>query len=183
MNSTRNLMVLGICLISVGALAQTADDTHAMDGALRAVDAMPTRAEFDAAFEDAPALLRAAALQTERTTYERQRAITMLSMYPTDENLEFLRSLLADQDPEIRGMAAYTAGRAYGTAPTQALIAVMELALQDHDTDVKKWALRGLRWVRAPRATQLLNHYASQADAALAGVAKTAISARASHNH
>ncbi|MEZ4462702.1 MAG: HEAT repeat domain-containing protein [bacterium] len=175
MKALQTLLVIALMAVAVPAVAQSADDLARMDGALKAIDTTPTREALDAGFADPPAVLKAAVAQTERTTYERQRALTMLSMYPTDETLAFWRTLLNDNDVEIRGLAVYSAARTFGQTPTPALISFIETALQDRDPVVKKWALRGLRWVKAPRATELLGHYASQADPALAKVAKTAL--------
>lgn len=175
----RTLVFLMLCGASVPAFAQSAEDLTRIAPALLAIDTVPTRAELDAAFANPTAVLQAAALQTERTVYERKRAISLLSLYPVDDTQVFLASLMSDADPEIRGFAAYTAARTFGAAPNAALVATLELALQDSSVEVKKWALRGLRWVRAPRADALLAHYASQSDAELARVARSAAKKRA----
>lgn len=181
----RSFILAVLCLVSAPSMAQTTPsqtldvtEQNRLDRALRGIDVVPSRMELDAAFEDPAAMLRGAAAQADRNLYERRRAISLLSAYPSPETQAFLAGLAADPEPEIRGFAAYTAARTFGAAPDAALIATLEIALQDSSPDVKKWALRGLRWVAAPRAEALLRHYASHASGDLKKVATTALRKR-----
>lgn len=178
MNKLQLLCVLLLSVMAMPAIAQSPAEMTDIKSSLASVDTLPTKAALDAAFESPAAVLMTASRDASLGGYERKRAITLLSLYPSPQAQVFLGSLLSDPAAEIRSMAVYTVARTFGQIASDQTFEIIETALRDPDQDVKIWALRGLRWVSGPRAERLLVEWHASSDLKLAKVAKSATSKR-----
>lgn len=175
MNRLVTLCVVSLTLLfSSNALSQQAPDFDRV--VLGAIDTVPTRAQLDATFPDARERLEAAALDEARGTYARQRAITLLSLYPDARTRAFLEALLADGKPEARKIAVYTLGRGFGIAADARLVeTITNVIAREQDAVVREWAVRSLRWVAHKDARRALRELAAGADPQLAKIAALAL--------
>lgn len=146
---------------------------------LRSIDTVPTRAQLDSTFEDPAALLREAALDESHTTYERHRAISLLSFYPDEQTRSFLEGLATSENAEVARMAIYTLARTYGPVADAQLVQRVASHTKSDDAVVREWAVRGLRWMAHPDAAKALKRVAASSDEKLARIAERALSKRA----
>ena len=131
---------------------------------LDTIDVVPeSREAFEAAYPGARERLIAAARDHQRTTWQRVRAISMLSYFPdaaTRQTLETLATspdtkLPLDErlrhpsaDTEVRRQALYTLGRAFGPTADAGLVRFIEARISaDEKQEVREHGLRSLRWV------------------------------------
>lgn len=145
---------------------------------LQTIDVVPeSREAFEAAFPGARERLDAAARDTRRTTWQRVRALTMLSYFPevaTRQTLELLATPPSDKlsqaeraralsaDVEVRRQALYTLGRAFGPAADAALVRFIESRISsDPSREVREHGLRSLRWVDDGEARAALSRLAT----------------------
>ncbi len=134
------------------ASAEESPDFGAM---LEGIDVVPTRAQLEETWPDAQARMVLAA--TEGEGWQRKRAISLLSLFPTPETRVVLQGLLANADAEVRRDAVYTLARAFGRPGDEALVAeVLRVARGDASEAVRQHAVRGLRWVDHAAAAQAL---------------------------
>ena len=131
------LCVVAVSFFGLPALAQSAQDMVIIAPHLKAIDTIPTKESLDEAFESPAAVLMAAARDQNLSVYERTRAITLLSMFPSQQSQFFMGGLMNDSDPEIRGIAVYTVARTFGTFPNDQTFEIIEKALKDPDESVK----------------------------------------------
>jgi HEAT repeat protein len=174
MKKLQILCVLVAGFVAAPAMAQSPQDMALLTPDLASIDTLPTKASLDASFESPAAVLMTAARDSNLSLYERKRAISLLSLYPSPQAQVFLGSMSKDSNPEIRGMAVYTVARAFGPIANDQTFEIIEKALLDPELDVKIWALRGLRWVSSERAERLLIDWQENSDPRLAKVAKSA---------
>ena len=155
-------LVAGLmCLASV-AIAQ--DDSKApssqasqkFDLLLKSIDTIPTRAELDQNYVDAQGLLIAGMNDANRTEYERQRALTLLSFYPNGQTRQAL-TLVFKNDPndQLRKYALYTLARSFGETADRSLVELVGQGLQDESDDVRKFARLSVKYLKHPAAAQL----------------------------
>lgn len=123
---------------------------------LQSIDTVPSRETFEAAHPNPSQALQAIAMDDTQGTYLRRRAITLLSHWPTEQNLNFLRSLQDLKVKELRTMAVYTIGQVYGETHSEIATQAIEVALKDSELEVREWAVRALRWTAGERASTLL---------------------------
>lgn len=145
---------------------------------LQTIDVVPeSREAFEAAFPGARERLDAAARDTRRTTWQRVRALTMLSYFPdaaTRQTLELLSTPPSDKlsqaeraralsaDVEVRRQALYTLGRAFGPTADAALVRFIESRIStDPSHEVREHGLRSLRWVDDGEARAALSRLAT----------------------
>ncbi len=178
MKKLQILCVLVAGFVAAPAMAQSAQDMALLAPDLASIDTLPTKASLDASFESPAAVLMTAARDQNLGIYERKRAISLLSLYPSPQAQVFLGSMLKDSNPEIRGMAVYTVARTFGQIANDQTFEIFEKALGDQDKSVKVWTLRGLRWVPSERAERMLIDWQANSDPDLAKVAKSATSKR-----
>ncbi len=155
----KKLQVITVLLagfVAMPTFAQSAQDMEVLAPHLKSIDTMPSKEALDEAFESPAVVLMTAARDVKLSGYERVRAITFLSLFPSPQAQVFLGSLLNDPDAEIRGMAVYTLARTFGTIPNDQTFEIIEKALKDPEISVRSWALRGLRHVHGPRPESLL---------------------------
>jgi len=160
-------LVIGLVLaVSTPALAQ-APHVHtpespqivhdkSISSLLQGIDTVPSRETFEAAHPNPSLALQAIALDNSQGTYLRRRAITLLSHWPTQDNLNFLRGLNRLEVKELRSMAIYTIGQVYGETHSEVATEAIEVALKDPELEVREWAVRALRWTAGERASTLL---------------------------
>ena len=178
MKKTIQLLLTALLLsASSVAVAEDAPDAR-FEVVLKALDVIPTRANLDAQFPDAQDRLIASATDESRSLYERQRAISLTSLYPNAKTQNFLTQLTASDDAEMRRIAYYTLGRAFGAIADDALVAVLGKGLSDKNAKVQQYTARALRYVQNERAAELLRGAASSSDVTLASIAKRALEKR-----
>lgn len=172
---------------------ETANDTAELarrfDSLLETIEVVPNnRQDFERAMPDVKQRLIAAASDVSRTTWQRVRAVSLLSYFPdvdTRSALERLsvapdrrlgdaqRKAQASADPEVRRLALYTLGRAYGAQANEQLVAFIEAQVAaEPELSVQEHAVRGLRWVDHPAAKAALTRLSERGPAALRELAR-----------
>lgn len=111
--------------------------------------------------------------------WTRQRATTLLSLFPNAESIQALTELTEDANPEIRRMAYYTLGRGMASVDAERVVALLEEGLSDSDEEVREWSVRGLRYVANDRAQRLLENIAAGSNEELSSIATAALKKRA----
>lgn len=164
-------LLLSALLVLLFAAPAAAQGTP-FDQVLQAMDTVPTRAQLDAAFPDAYERLLAASADASRDPYARERALSLLSAYPSPQTRKHLMGLAADADPGVRKLAVYTVGRTFGSPGDAGLVGWLLTFLQDADPRVRDHAVRALRWVDDPSADEALLVITQQGDADLASLAR-----------
>lgn len=168
--ATRTVGALALLALSAAvATGQTADPhDHAvrapasgLDAALRAIDTLPTRAQLEAAVTNPVAGLADAALDDSRPRYERERAITLLSLFDAAQSRPVLEALAAYDDADIRTMATYTLVRAFQAEVGADWVPHLEEIARTADDREAEYAVRALRWVDAPAADGALARLAA----------------------
>jgi len=145
---------LGAALTLTLGVAQPAAEAHDVSDAsitelLQMIDVVPTRAALDAAADDALAVLIEIA-QAAEPGYQRDRAISLLSMYVDDPRAwSTLQTLVASDDVAVRRLALYTAGRAFGETPRAHEVATLlaAVAATEAEVAVLEHLCRALAWV------------------------------------
>ena len=127
---------------------------------LRAIDTIPTRAFLDDNFANVRDQLEEAAVVSDES-YTRDRAITLMSLYPDLRTQSFLISLLDDERPTVRRMAVYTLGRTFGPTADADLAGRVIAMTRDPDRRVADLAVRALRYVADPAAIGALRELSS----------------------
>lgn len=145
---------------------------------LETIDVVPeSREAFETAFPGARERLDAAARDTRRSTWQRVRAVTMLSYFPdtaTRQTLELLSTPPSDKlsqaeraralsaDVEVRRQALYTLGRAFGPTADAGLVRFIEARIAAEPVlEVREHGLRSLRWVDGEEARAALSRLAN----------------------
>jgi len=153
--------------------AQTSADEFR--GVLSAIDTVPTREGLLARWPDARDRMIAAARDNALDGYRRQRAITLLSLFPEDRVRDVLLTLSTDTDGSVRRYSIYTLGRTFGPmGDAQAERRVIE-ATTDRDGRVRLMAVRALRWARGSAAARTLRTLADSEDQSLARAAERSL--------
>lgn len=174
MRTLVSILILTLTLVtSVSAFAQSdaqsgvqseeaESDKSQMLSALRAIDAVPTREALQEKFPDGESLLLEIATDSEHNLYIRKRATTLLSAYPTTGALSALETIAADA--RLRPFAVYTMARTFGPNATAALVGKVAAYLDDEDAEVRRYAVRGLRWMQHDSARTALHEVATSHD-------------------
>lgn len=148
-------------------------DGPALDALLAAVDGVPNAAQLRAAWPDAPARLAAAAMNPERTRYQRERATSLLSLFPEPQTHALLLGLVAHADADVRTMARYTLSRTFGATVDAAWVAQLEQVAGEALGRESAYAVRSLRWCDAPEADAALARLATSSEPTIARLAET----------
>ena len=167
------IVAITVVIASSSASAQSTPDFERE--VLRSIDTVPTRAWLDATYDDARVRLETAARDASNSVHVRHRAITLLSLYPDTRTRAFLERLLEHDDDEIRRMAVYTLGRAYGTQADRRLVETIANTVARDEGVVAAWAVRSLRWVHHTDAQRLLGELQRGSDERLARLAALAL--------
>ncbi len=142
-----------------------------LTGVLRSVDTIPTRVDLEKIPNVQQQMLQVAG-DPAQDQYLRVRAVTLLSHWPTEQNLNALENLAKTADPEVRAKVIYTVGRAFGPVFPERATAIVEASLSDTDTHVREWAARSLRWIPGEAADVVLKRLVD--DPALGQIARRA---------
>lgn len=169
------LTALALC----GASMALADDTHQhqaptvgvdldadFEWMLRSVDQVPNATGLVAHFENIEERLIAAATDMDRDEYTRHRALSLLSLYPTQETAAVIRTIIATPAHPDRALAVYTLGRGWSQQGGETLALEMEMLASDPDDEVSENAVRALRWIEDPAAVEALGRLASNPNTA-----------------
>lgn len=154
---SRISVLSALCLLTTSAHAQ--EPQQQLEEALRVVDMLPDVSIVRSLPIDSQSVLMAAVMDASRPRYERQRALSFLSMFPDARSRSFVEGLLTDQsvdDPTLPRLALYTLAYTWGRQPDEALLAAVANALHSSDEAMQQEAARALRWVASPLAVQAL---------------------------
>lgn len=155
--SMKNISLSGFLLASLLLASSAAAQQPApLDGILRAMDVVPTAEQMSAVLPEPVSMLRDAALDTSRSTYERTRAVTLLSVYPGAESRLALNELLNAADEDVRRLALWTLARTFGDTQDPVLAAQIATFFADPSEAIREEAVRAMRWVDHADAAQYL---------------------------
>jgi HEAT repeat protein len=159
-------LLVGIVTLVAGTSSATAQrdaSDKAFEQMLRAIDTVPTRPAMEKRWPNIQERLLTAAHQETRDTYTRSRAVSLLSFFPDATSRSALKALSVHAQSRIRSISIYTLARTFGVPGDKELLATIEARLTDAVRDVQAQAIRGLRWVRHPRAATLLSEVSKNA--------------------
>lgn len=160
----KKLLVLVMFLVAPQVFAQTTHDhehpvvvtgSDTLMGVLRVIDVVPTRLDLEK-IPNVQDQMRQIAGDASHDTYIRIRAVTLLSHWPTQENLVALETLATSADAQVRSKAIYTVGRAFGPVFAARATSLVEVGLKDSNKDVREWSARALRWIPGEAADVVL---------------------------
>ena len=155
-------LVTGLISLALPLTAQETPQDKQFEQMLIAIDTVPSRDTLDLRWPDASLRLCAASVETNRNSWSRQRAISLLSLYPTKDVRDHLVILTSAPDPNIRKTAVYTLGRTFGASGDAKLVKhITSVALSDISPAVQDRAVRTLRWISHPNALTALKAIAS----------------------
>ena len=171
-------MALLLLVVASPAAAQETDKKF--ERMLKAVDTVPMKAQLDEAWPDAEVRLMRAAADPARDTWTRARAMSLLSLYPSDATRAFLEGMMRASDvPRLRQVATYTLGRAFGAPGDAELVAAIVQMTRDPDEKVRRRAVRALRWIDLDAARVALEALAKDTtDAELSKLARYVLERR-----
>jgi len=175
------IIALGL-LMSSPVLAQDISDEEVAERVktvLTNYEVVPDRASLDEFIPNAQSEFIEAAKNPAGVIWTRQRAISLLSLYPDARSMQALSELTGDDNPEIRRMAYYTLGRGFGSVDADRAVSLLEKGLKDSNQKVREFSVRGLRYVASDRAQRLLEAVAQNSNQELASIAKSALKKRA----
>ena len=151
-----------------------------IEALLRSLDEVPTdRAKLDALSPDARGELDRIARDTNRDTWTRLRAVSLLSFYPEAKTRATLEALVADRDADVREQALYTYGRGLGAVADKALVAFIVGHAVGADAVLAEAAVRALRWVDHDDARLALERLVATGPDKLRPLARTTLGKRA----
>jgi HEAT repeat protein len=151
--------LITLAALTFAAVASAAEPT--MDAVLDSIDVVPTAAQLESVWPDARDRLIAVANDTNDTQWHRVRAASMLIQFPSEQSKAALFALASDEDVEVRRAAVHTAARTFGADGGPELVSLVQGMLEDPDADVRKHAVRSLRWVDDPAAETSLRSITS----------------------
>lgn len=156
---TRNILGLALASLILVLPASAAERDHApkLLELLRGIDSTPNAAELQAVSRDPVAALFGVASDSDLAIYERRRAVSLLSRFPTERSAGLLQTIAVLQvEPKIRGLAIYTYVRGWGTREPKAVMAYCRGALASPVEADREAAARGLRWVDSDAVEPLI---------------------------
>jgi hypothetical protein len=193
MNMLRNIVPGGLLacalLSSAVVLADEPQQTAAaqpaevLQGALRVVDMVPSRSALDTLGINVESMLRAAVMDPTGSRYERQRALSFLAMYPSTETRAFLVGFIGNpevDDVTFQRLALHTLALGFGQTPDDALLATIREQLVSPEREMRREAVRCLRWVASPDAVATLEFVLVSPDA---DATMRALATRSLENH
>ena len=135
-----------------------------LDALLDAIDVVPpSGAALLTAFPDAEARLIAVAQDARRSSWHRQRALSLLSFLPSERTRAAVLGLCeASGDRELTGLATYTLGRAFGSTLGTRELTLLERRAIDADPNLAEQAVRALRWVDHAEAKRILTRVVTE---------------------
>lgn len=152
------LRVLSFILVALGLSGTASAHDKKLLDALSAIDIVPTAEQLRRVVPSPDVALDAVARDPSLSLYLRERAVSLLSAFPTRDvakRLEALASAPA-MPVRLRAMAVYTRVRGFAAVDAQAALAYASPLTQASDLDVRESAIRGLRWVALPGADAVL---------------------------
>lgn len=162
----------GAPLIPTSAHAEPSRPTtqeSRFEALLDAIDVVPPDgAALLAAFPDAEARLLSVAEDARRSTWHRQRALSLLSFLPSERTRGAVLTLCDDPNRDLAGLATYTLGRAFGSSLSARELALLERRALDtapDRADQADQAVRALRWVDHPEAQRILTRVITETKA------------------
>lgn len=156
MTQSRFVPLLFAALVLVPVGADAAPLPRALLDQLHGIDTVPTADELLAIDPEVVDRLYEAARDDELDGYARARAISLLSQLPTPRSLALLTDLALVGPDELRSVAIYTAGRAFGQKDPDAALSLVQAFVDAGSVRVRQYAIRALRWIDRPEATRAL---------------------------
>ncbi len=174
-----SLLILAANAATAQASPQTPED-RAFARLLRSIDVIPaSRGALERMFKDAHQRLMRAAKDDALGTYERVRAITLLSFFVEPETRVTLEALATRGDQHVRRWSIYTVGRTFGSPGDAALVRLVETVTADPQPEVSHHAVRTLRWIDHAAAGALLERLVGSERKAIARLARLTARKRA----
>lgn len=125
-----------------------------IDEVLKAIDVVPTRAQLDHNLKNAQERIIHAMNDTKRNEYERQRAITLLSLYPNQKTKDaLLEGFRTFENPQLKKYTIYTLARTFGEASDDSIRQAIAQAKNDESLDVRKFAKLAEKYLQ-PKTTE-----------------------------
>jgi HEAT repeat protein len=152
-------LLVGLITLVAGTSSATAkhdSSGKAFEQMLRSIDTVPTRPSMEKRWPNILDRLLVASHEKKRDTYTRSRAVSLLSFFPNTTTRSALKSLSTNSHSRVRSISIYTLARTFGDPGDDNLLQTIEARFKDSVQDVQAQAIRGLRWVRHPRAVELL---------------------------
>lgn len=176
-------ILIVVTLVALGSVASAEELSEAeiqkrVETVLNNYEVVPERAELEAFIPDAQTRLIEAAKDEAGILWTRQRAISLLSLYPDARSMQVVMELTKSEHDEVRRMAYYTLGRGFGTVDTRRAVEMLEQGLKDSNPKVREFAVRGLRYIATDNAQRILEKVAEGGDESLAKVAEHALKKR-----
>lgn len=142
-----------VLFVGVGS-AVAHDHDGEIDAVLKAIDVVPTRAQLDKNIENAQERMIQAMNDTKRNDYERQRAITLLSLYPNQKTKDaLLEGFRTFANPQLKKYTVYTLARTFGEASDDSIRQAVAQAKTDENIDVRKFAKLAEKYLQ-PKPTE-----------------------------
>lgn len=152
------LRALSFILVALGLSgAASAHDKKLLD-ALSAIDIVPTAEQLRRVVSSPEAALDAVAKDASLSLYLRERAISLLSAFPTNDVAKRLEALASAPavPARLKAMAVYTRVRGFAVVDAKAALAYATTLTGASDLETREAAIRGLRWVALPGADIVL---------------------------
>lgn len=159
--------IAALCLVALAALpaaAATADHSPELLSLLRAIDQTPPaeavrQAAGKVQVEEA---LFQVSVDADLPLYPRQRAISLLSLFPGEASRAYLQNTAAQaQLQELRWAAIYTYVRSVGSYDAPAALAFCSAWLQSPRPLDREAVIRAIRHLKGPEADGLVAHQAA----------------------
>ncbi len=125
--------------------------------ALAGIDTVPTAEQLRSVLEEPERALYDVALDASANSYLRERATSLLSLFPSVTTAGYLEQLAGSTtDERLRWTAAYTRIRAFALSAPGGALGFAKIWLTRATPNDRDAAVRGLRWVAGPEAEALL---------------------------
>jgi len=186
MRFVQTIIIIATLAVSNIAIAQDsglsdAEIAQRVETVLTNYEVVPDRKSVEEFIPNAQDEFIEAAKNQAGVIWTRQRAVSLLSLFPDARSFSALVDITGDANPEIRRMAYYTLGRGMAAVSPERVVSQLEKGLKDKNQEVREWSVRGLRWVEHENAQRLLESLASSSDEDLAKLAERALQKRAIH--
>ncbi len=152
------LSAVTLLVLSVGVV----DTAHAHDpkllDVLSAIDIVPTGDQLRRVVRSPEAALDAVARDASLSLYQRERAISLLSAFPTRDVARRLETLASASslNSRLQAMAVYTRVRGFAGTDPRGALAFATRSTRASNLEERESAIRGLRWIALPEADAAL---------------------------
>ena len=154
--STAIKPVVVAALLSASSFAGASTPREQISEVLASYEAKFTKADLLALSPDAEAIVADLLADEHTWLFVRSRALSTLSMFPSEQNLTRTLAVLQQNNPLLRQYAAMLLGRVWAKTFPDRVLAPLNQALADQDMMVRRYAVRSLAAVGSAPALQAL---------------------------